>query len=327
LLIEGRKSIRPPSRRALGKIKRLEDFHVRGFAQGQCLGGTACAVLHAGLGEDPQEVYFEARKFGHLDHAVMIIGTQPTDQVRFQLLHGQGRVLEHLGEAYLHGLAIEIEGLGTGNNDEGGEFPAGDDEDVALGADCADLGIGEAGDLAARIMALGEEEVIVAVLEGCSHCSAFSLSLYVKNEQQGRNSVSFFNGFFAMGKDFHLVMASRSKEQLLAVLRESYDYEPEAVEAAHDELRRRGVNGFDIAAAEDEAEVRALEQDACERVPLSKRETLVWLLLPFLALTPWGPLQLLRYGRFGHRRKAIQAMECVVIGLSGYLLGGLVILG
>jgi hypothetical protein len=128
-----------------------------------------------------------------------------------------------------------------------------------------------------------------------------------------------------MQKDYHLIMAGRSKEQLLAVLRERYDYEPEAVMAAQAELKRRGVNGFDIAAAEDEAEGRAIAVQQLAETPLTQRERMLWLCLPFLALTPWGPLRLDRYGRQGQRRKVLQAMEYVLIGFSAYVLGAFLV--
>lgn len=121
--------------------------------------------------------------------------------------------------------------------------------------------------------------------------------------------------------DFRKVMADRTKAQLLMVLQESHDYVPEAVIAAQEELQRRGVNGFDIAEAIDLGESYALTSKELAGISLTNKERILWLLLPFLVMTPWGPRQFRKYANHGYRRKSIEFLEVAFIGFSLYLLG------
>ncbi len=126
--------------------------------------------------------------------------------------------------------------------------------------------------------------------------------------------------------DFHAVMARRSKEQLLAVVREGHDYVPDAVQAAYSELKRRGVNAFDIAAAEDLALENQIVQGQLSKVSMTSKEALLWLLLPFWALSPWGVRQFEKYANTGFRRKSIQILEFAFIGFSLYTLLAIVVM-
>lgn len=130
----------------------------------------------------------------------------------------------------------------------------------------------------------------------------------------------------AMQIDFHNVMARRTKEQLLAVVREGHDYVPDAIEAAYSELKRRGVNAFDIAAAEDLAIENKIRQDQLASLSMTLREAILWLLLPFWALTPWGVRRFERYTQDGFRKKSIQILEFAFIGFSVYTLIAIVVM-
>lgn len=121
-------------------------------------------------------------------------------------------------------------------------------------------------------------------------------------------------------------MQQRTTQQLLTVLREAHDYLPEAVEKADEELRRRGVNGFDIASAIDSGQDFQWQMMRTEEIPLSRRELLFWLLLPFLGLTPLGPRQYRKFADAGFRRKSLQLLETVFIGCSLYLLALMLLL-
>jgi hypothetical protein len=123
-----------------------------------------------------------------------------------------------------------------------------------------------------------------------------------------------------MAKDFQVMMSKRSKDQLLGVLREHYDYVPEAVAAANAELKRRGVNAFDIAAAADLGEENSPKADLMAAEPLQWQQALVWLLFPFLALTPIGTKRFKAYADQGFRCKSVQMLEVCVIGFSIYAL-------
>jgi hypothetical protein len=125
--------------------------------------------------------------------------------------------------------------------------------------------------------------------------------------------------------DFHAVMARRSKEQLLAVVREGHDYVPDAVQAAYSELKRRGVNAFDIAAAEDLALENQSLQIQLSKVSMTSKEAFLWLLLPFWALSPWGVRRFEAYANEGFRRKSIQILEFAFIGFSLYTLLAIVV--
>jgi hypothetical protein len=126
--------------------------------------------------------------------------------------------------------------------------------------------------------------------------------------------------------DFHAVMARRSKEQLLAVVREGHDYVPDAVQAAYSELKRRGVNAFDIAAAEDLALENQSLQIQLSKVSMTSKEALLWLLFPIWALSPWGVKRFETYANAGFRRKSIQILEFAFIGFSLYTLLAIVVM-
>ncbi len=120
--------------------------------------------------------------------------------------------------------------------------------------------------------------------------------------------------------DFHGVMARRTKEQLLAVVREGHDYVPDAIEAAYSELKRRGVNAFDIAAAEDLAIENKIRQAQLAVVSMPAKEAVLWLLFPILAMIPWGVRRFKTYADAGYHRKSIQILEFAFIGFTIYTL-------
>lgn len=125
--------------------------------------------------------------------------------------------------------------------------------------------------------------------------------------------------------DFQAVMARRSKEQF-AVVREGHDYVPDAVQAAYSELKRRGVNAFVIAAAEDLALENQVVQIQLSKVSMTPKEALLWLLLPFWALSPWGVRRFEAYANEGFRRKSMQILEFAFIGFSLYTLLAIVVM-
>ncbi|HEX2900268.1 MAG TPA: hypothetical protein VHS96_11175 [Bacteroidia bacterium] len=129
----------------------------------------------------------------------------------------------------------------------------------------------------------------------------------------------------ALGVDFSDVMARRTKEQLLSVLREAHDYVPEALQAANAELERRGVNRFDIAAAEDMAEDNVHRTKLLASESMRWPEALLWLLLPVLSMTPWGTARFRKYANAGYRRKSLQLLELSFIGFSLYSLAFLIV--
>lgn len=121
-------------------------------------------------------------------------------------------------------------------------------------------------------------------------------------------------------------MAALSREQLLAVLRERYDYVPGAIAAAQSELKRRGVNAFEIAAAEDEglAATPGAMQRSIQELTAGQKAT--WLLLPLLAISPIASSRYRLYSNGGYHRKSLQIMEYSFIGFLTYGLAGLVLL-
>ncbi len=125
---------------------------------------------------------------------------------------------------------------------------------------------------------------------------------------------------------FEHVMAVRSTHHLLALLRERHDYLPEAISAALAELKRRNVSGFDISNAMDDGDDVAKSAALSAQVALPKRMLLLWLLLPFLALTPFGAHYYRAYVSGGYRRQSLQFLEVTTIGFTGYMILLLVVL-
>lgn len=115
-------------------------------------------------------------------------------------------------------------------------------------------------------------------------------------------------------------MAGHSNEQLLAILRNRHVYVPEAVTAAIAELKRREVSGFDVSNALDEGnELASLAFQAAE-LRLSWQWMLFWILLPLLAITPFGAWHFKRYVNAGQRRRSIMFIEAATIGFMGYMV-------
>ena len=115
-------------------------------------------------------------------------------------------------------------------------------------------------------------------------------------------------------------MTTLSREQLFEVLRERADYVPDAVNAAIAELQRRGVDAFAIAAAEDEGIESAPMATVRSQVELSFGQKLLWLLLPFLGVTPLAVKRIRQYSQGGFHRKSLQIMEFSFIGFNLYAL-------
>lgn len=120
-------------------------------------------------------------------------------------------------------------------------------------------------------------------------------------------------------------MATRSREQLFEVLRERADYVPDAVNAAIAELQKRGVDAFSIAEAEDAGLESVPMAGLRSKVELNARQKLLWLMLPFLALTPLAVSRIRLYSQGGFHRKSLQVMEFSFIGFNLYTLAVMVL--
>ena len=125
---------------------------------------------------------------------------------------------------------------------------------------------------------------------------------------------------------FELVMAARSTDNLLAVLRARHEYLPEAIAAALVELKRRNVSGFDISNAMDDGDDVAKSVAQAAQLTLPTGMLLLWLLLPFLALTPIGARYYHIYSSGGYRRRTLQFLEVTTIGFTAYMILLLVVL-
>ena len=123
--------------------------------------------------------------------------------------------------------------------------------------------------------------------------------------------------------DFHRSMASMSREQLFAVLRDRSDYVPDAVSAAIEELQRRGVDAFAISAAEDEGLESAPAAISRSKIELGLLQKLLWVLLPFLAVTPLATKRIRQYSDAGYHRKSLQIMELSFIGFNLYVFAAM----
>lgn len=117
---------------------------------------------------------------------------------------------------------------------------------------------------------------------------------------------------------FEHVMAARSTPHLLALLRERHDYRPEATSAALAELKRRNVSGFDISNAMDDGDDVAKSIAQTAQLALPKGMMILWLLLPFLAITPLGARYYHHYAAGGYRRRTLQFLEVTTIGFTAY---------
>lgn len=126
-------------------------------------------------------------------------------------------------------------------------------------------------------------------------------------------------------KNYEPVMAGRSTPQLLDVLRTGYDYVPEAVLAAENELKQRGVDAFSIADARDAAIENEPVAASRAKASMTWREAMIWLALPVLAMTPWGSKAFGDYSNGGYHRKALQLLESAFIGFSIYLLAAILV--
>jgi hypothetical protein len=118
-----------------------------------------------------------------------------------------------------------------------------------------------------------------------------------------------------MENPFYEIMATRSDEKLLGVLREHHDYLPSAVEAALQELRKRNVSGFEMEAAIDQSEW----SDKHFEAGLRREEVLLWLLLAIFAITPLSTWRYKRYHNLGFKRKASQFLDTTLIGMTIYM--------
>jgi hypothetical protein len=118
---------------------------------------------------------------------------------------------------------------------------------------------------------------------------------------------------------FAKVMAGHGTAQLLTILRQQQDYVPAAIEAALAELSKRNISAFDVNNAIDDHFMGIAARNAIADLPLRPNQMLIWLLFPFLALSPLGIRFFQNAVQNGERRRSIQFLELATIGFTGYM--------